>query len=103
MEPQTKEQASKDEEFDFWSFQAHERGVGETIKSNYCRSESLEREGIFVQEAIIEPKKSQIEYIQRNNTLSKLERILVSEEKQLKRNNSQTPGLHIKFDIFIVA
>jgi hypothetical protein len=23
---------SKDEEFDFWSFQAHECGVGETIK-----------------------------------------------------------------------
>jgi hypothetical protein len=36
MEPQTEECASKDEEFDFWSFQAHERGVGETIKSNYC-------------------------------------------------------------------
>jgi hypothetical protein len=44
---------SKDEEFDFWRFQAHECGVGEIIKSNYCRSESLERKGIFVQEAII--------------------------------------------------
>ena len=32
MEPQTEEQASKDEEFDVWSFQAHERGVRETIK-----------------------------------------------------------------------
>jgi len=42
MEPNTKEHASKDEEFDFWSFQEHERVVGETIKSNYCRSESLE-------------------------------------------------------------
>jgi hypothetical protein len=60
MEPQTKEQASKGGEFDFWSFQAHERGVGETIKSNYCKSESLEREGIFVQEAIVDPEKSQI-------------------------------------------
>ena len=48
------------EEFDFWSFQAHERGVGETIKRNYCRSESLERERIFVQEAIVEPERSQI-------------------------------------------
>jgi hypothetical protein len=54
------EQASKDEEFGFWSFQAHERGVGETIKSNCCRSESLERKGIFVQEAIVEPKRSHI-------------------------------------------
>jgi hypothetical protein len=58
MEPQTEEQASKDEEFDFWSFQAHERGVGETIKRNYCISESLEREGIFFQEEIIEPERS---------------------------------------------
>ena len=60
MEPQTEEQASKDEEFDFWSFQAHECGVGETIKSNYCRSKSQEREGILVQEAIVEPERSQI-------------------------------------------
>jgi hypothetical protein len=60
MEPQTKEQASKDEGFDIWIFQAHERGVGETIKNNYCRSESLEREGIFVQEAIVEREISQI-------------------------------------------
>jgi len=56
MEAHTKEQVSKDEEFDFWSFQAHECGVGETIKINYYRSESLEREGIFVQETIVEPK-----------------------------------------------
>ena len=56
MEPRTEEKASKDEEFDFCSFQSHERGVRETIKGNYCRSESLEREGIFVQEAIVEPK-----------------------------------------------
>jgi hypothetical protein len=41
MEPQTEEKESKDEEFDFWSFQAHEHGVGETIKINYYRSESL--------------------------------------------------------------
>ena len=60
MEPQTKEQASKDEEFDFWSFQAHECGVGETIKRNHYRSKSMEREGIFVQEAIVEPERSQI-------------------------------------------
>ena len=60
MEPQTEEHESKDEEFDFWSFQAHERGVGETIKSNYCKSKSLERGGIFVQEAIVEPERSQI-------------------------------------------
>jgi hypothetical protein len=60
MEPRTKEQASKDEEFDFWTFQAHECGVGETIKRNYCISKSLEREGIFVQEAVVEPEKSQI-------------------------------------------
>jgi len=55
MEPQTEEHASKDEEFDFWSFQAHERGVGETIKRNYCRYESMEGEGIVVHEQIIEP------------------------------------------------
>jgi hypothetical protein len=60
IEPQTEEQASKDEEFDCWSFQAHERGVGEIIKSNYCRSESLERKWIFVQEVIIEPERYQI-------------------------------------------
>ena len=60
MEPQIEEKASKDEEFDFWSFQAHERGVGEKIKNNYCRSESLERKGIFVQEAIVKPERSQI-------------------------------------------
>jgi hypothetical protein len=60
MEPHTEEQASKNEEFDFWSFQAHERGVGEALKSNNCRSESLEREGIFVQKAIVEPERSQI-------------------------------------------
>ena len=60
MEPQIEEHVSKDEEFDFWSFLAHEPGVGETIKSNYCRSKSLKREGIFVQEAIIEPERSQI-------------------------------------------
>jgi hypothetical protein len=34
MEPQIEEQVSKDEEIDFWSFRAHEHGVGETIKSN---------------------------------------------------------------------
>jgi hypothetical protein len=44
----------------FGASKTHERGVGETIKSNYCRFESLEREGIFVQEAIIEPERSQI-------------------------------------------
>jgi hypothetical protein len=55
MEPQTKEQASKYEEFDFWSFEAHERRLGEIIKINYFKSKSLGREGIFVQEAIIEP------------------------------------------------
>jgi hypothetical protein len=60
MEPQTEEKASKDKEFDFWSFQSHELGVGETIKINYCRSESLEREGMFVQEAIVELERSQI-------------------------------------------
>jgi hypothetical protein len=49
MEPHTEEQALKDEEFDFWSFQAHEHGVGEIIKSNYCRSESMEIKWIFVQ------------------------------------------------------
>jgi hypothetical protein len=27
MEPRTEEHASKDEDFDFWSFQAHERGA----------------------------------------------------------------------------
>ena len=58
MEPQRKEQASKDEVFDFWSFQEHEHGIGETIKSNYCKSESLEKEGIFVQEAIVDPERS---------------------------------------------
>jgi len=35
MEPQTKEQVLKDDEFYFLSFQAHEHGVGETIKINY--------------------------------------------------------------------
>jgi hypothetical protein len=60
MEPPTEEKASKDEKFDFWSFQAHERGIGETIKRNYFRSKSLEREGIFVQEEIVEPKRSEI-------------------------------------------
>jgi hypothetical protein len=60
MEPQTEEQASKDEEFDFWRFQAHEHGVGETTKSNYCRSESLERKGIFFQEEIVDLERSQI-------------------------------------------
>jgi hypothetical protein len=48
MEPQTREHASKHEEFDFWIFEAHEHGVGEKTKINYCRYESLEREGIFV-------------------------------------------------------
>ena len=60
MEPQTEEQASKDEEFDFWGFQAHERGIGETIKRNYYISKSLEREEICVQEVIVEPEISQI-------------------------------------------
>jgi hypothetical protein len=60
MEPQTKEQASKYEEFDFWSFEAHERRLGEIIKRNYCRYESLEREGIFFQEGIIELERSKI-------------------------------------------
>jgi hypothetical protein len=32
MELQIEEHASNDEEFNFWSFQAHEHGVGETIK-----------------------------------------------------------------------
>jgi hypothetical protein len=48
MEPQIEEHVSKDEEFDSWSFQAQEHGVGETIKNNYCRFESLERKEIFV-------------------------------------------------------
>jgi hypothetical protein len=43
MEPQTEENASNDEEFDLWSFQAHEGGVGETTKRNYNRYESMER------------------------------------------------------------
>jgi hypothetical protein len=60
MEPQTEEHVSKDKEFDFWSFQAHECGIGETIKINYCRSKCLEREVIFVQEAIVEPERSKI-------------------------------------------
>jgi hypothetical protein len=60
MEPQIEEKVSKDKDFDFWSFQAHEHGVGEIIKRNYCISKYLEREGIFVQESIIEPEISQI-------------------------------------------
>ena len=60
MEPQTKEKASKDEEFDFWSFQEHECGVGKTIKKKYYRYESLEREGIVFQEAIVDPERSRI-------------------------------------------
>jgi hypothetical protein len=35
VEPETEEQLLKDEDFDFWSIQAHEHGVGEKIKRNY--------------------------------------------------------------------